>query len=123
MAKGKIYIKSEWAYKIFMGLKFVETCAFGLPDRFKDIELDVQTENGFIVGSLKFGSSFKFETEKVFDLWSFAHLVKKDSPFHFSNRKQTYGWVVAGFQAREPKLAKRFKGQFPLQLYESAPTS
>lgn len=123
MSKGKIYIKSDWAYKIFMGLKFVETRAFGLPDRFKNIELDVQTENGFIVGSLQFAKTFQFQNEKEFDLWSFAHLVKKDSPFHFSNRKQTHGWVVQNFTAREPKLARRFKGQFPLELYESAPTN
>ena len=112
MTLGKIYIKSDWTWKIFSGLKFIETRAFSLPDRFLNVPLDVQTENGFIVGSLQFANTFQFQNEKHFDLWSFAHLVKKDSPFHFSKRKQTHGWVIQGTKAREPKLAKRFKSQF-----------
>ena len=45
------------------------------------------------------------------------HLVDKISQFHFTNRVRTCGWFVGWYsRLSEPKLAKPFKGQFPLQL-------
>ena len=119
MSKGKIYIKNPWATRILQGIKFIETRTFRLPDRFIDIYLDIQNENGFIVGSVKFCKSFKYESEEHFNRDQFAHLVEKDSPFHYTNRSKVHGWLIQDVKPCEPKMAYKFKSQFPLELYPS----
>ena len=113
----KVYIQSLWANKILDGIKSIETRHFGLPLKYWGVPLYMQTENGFIIGQVRFSSSFKYETVEDFDRDFEYHKVDRKSSFHFTKRVRTCGWNIEWFRRlNQPKLAKPFKGQFPLQL-------
>jgi len=112
----KVYITSLWARKILDGEKQLETSSFSLPDRYKNIDLHIQTETGFVIGILRFYASFKFVSETHFNNFYDQHLVNGDSPFHFINRnKSTHGWWIDRVKRISPKMARPFKSQFRLE--------
>ena len=113
----KVYIQSKWANKILDGEKSIETRHFGLHPKYWGVPLYIQTENRVLIGQVIFKSSFKYRNVEDFDRDYGFHLVDKKSQFHFTKRVRTCGWFVGWYRRlREPKLAKPFKGQFPLQL-------
>ena len=111
----KVYITSLWASKILDGNKQLETSTFNLPERYTNVDLHIQTENGFVVGIVRFYASFKFISECHFNQFYDQHLVNDNSPFHYNNRKRTYGWWIDRVKRISPKMARPFKSQFRLE--------
>jgi hypothetical protein len=115
---GRVYVREPWASLLVTGAKRIETAHISLPDRFALQWLDVQTEAGEVVGRVVFDGWMRWFDADTFDREFHRHRVPNTSPYHFNNRKRTYGWRVAEFEAfSQPVPAQRMRSQFRLEQY------
>ena len=118
MTQGKVYIREPWAREVVQGRKKIETAHIRLPDRFLDQWLDVQNEHRLIIGAVRFKGWIQYHTREAFDDDFRRHKVLQDSPYHFDNRKRTFGWIVQDTVAYDQPLdADPMKSQFRLEHY------
>ena len=118
MVQGKVYIREPWAREIVQGRKTVETAHISLPVRFTGQWLDVQNEHGLIIGAVRFKGFVRYHTREAFDEDYRRHKVLQDSPYHFDNRKRTFGWIVQESVAYDQPLdADPMRSQFRLEHY------
>jgi hypothetical protein len=115
---GRVYVREPWASLLVTGAKRIETAHISLPDRFALQWLDVQTEAGEVVGRVVFDGWTRWFDADTFDREFHRHRVPSTSPYHFNNRKRTYGWRVCAFEAfSQPAPAPRMRSQFRLEQY------
>ena len=118
MTNGKIYIREPWAREVVQGRKTIETAHISLPERFTGQWLDVQNEHRLIIGAVHFKGFVRYHTRQAFDDDYGSHRVMQDSPYHFDNRKRTFGWIVQDAVAYDQPLdADPMKSQFRLEHY------
>ena len=118
MTNGKVYIRNPWACAVVYGRKTIETAHISLPERFTGQWLDVQNEQGLIIGAVCFKGFVRYHTQKAFDEDYEGHMVTQDSPYHYGNRKRAYGWTVQDAVAYDqPLTAAPMKSQFRLEHY------
>ena len=117
-SEGRVYVREPWASLLVSGEKRVETAHMRLPDRFLWRWLDVQTEAAEVVGRVLFTGWVQWFDADAFDRAHYRHRVPQESPYHFNNRKRTFGWQVASFERFEaPQPTKRMTSLFRLELY------
>ena len=119
--KGRVYIREPWASRIMAWEKWVETAHFALPDRFRNIWLDVQTDRREVVGMVRFNWTYEYESAEHFDDDYAMHKVSPDSAFYYGKRRRTHAWhIQAGhiWKYLEPRPAGPMKSQFRLELYD-----
>lgn len=118
MSAGRVYVRGPWASLLVKGQKAIETAHMRLPDRFAGVWLDVQNEDAVVVGRVRFDGWVQWHTADAFDQDHRRHKVPPDSPYHFNQRRRTFGWRVGAFEAfDQPRPAPRMRSQFRLELY------
>lgn len=118
MTSGRVYIRQPFAASVVSGTKRIETAHMRLPARFALTWLDVQTEQRELVGRVMFNGCTQWHTADAFDTDYVRHHVAPGSPFHFNNRRSTFGWWVYAFEPyAEPKPMPPMRSQFRLELY------
>jgi hypothetical protein len=116
--EGRVFIRQPWADLIVVGRKKIETAHISLPSRFWGKWLDVQTEKREIIGVVCFNGWIRWHTCDAFNDDHYKHMVGPDSPYHYNNRKRTYGWHVwQCLKYDMPKVATPMRSQFRLEFY------
>ena len=115
---GRVYVREPYAGAILRGEKRIETAHIRLPERFAQVWLDLQTEDRTAHGRVRFRGHIQWHTVDAFDADVRRHRVEPGSPYHFANRRATFGWVVDAVEVyRQPKPMPPMNSQFRLELY------
>lgn len=118
MNAGRVYIREPFATLVALGEKRIETAHMRLPDRFALTWLDVQNEYREALGRVRFRGYIQWHAADAFDLDYSRHRVAPDSPYHYSNRRSTFGWLIDDVELYgKPKPMPPMKSQFRLELY------
>jgi hypothetical protein len=117
---GRVFIRDPWATYIMLQEKWIETAHIALPERFRDVWLDVQTDRRELVGIVRFTGSYEYESAEHFDRDYPLHKVAPGSDFYFGKRRHTWAWEIEfldAFAYDAPIPADPMKSQFRLELY------
>lgn len=91
---------------ILAGTKTIETRLYPIPETYIGQKLLIIETPGTagtfkarIVGFIVFGPSFKYNSEKEFYRDSKKHCVTPDSPWHWTEGSNKWGWPIVGVEA------------------------
>jgi hypothetical protein len=127
-----LHIQAPWAQLVVSGRKTVETRFYPLPKKYIGTEMAIiETPGGAgnfkarIIGIVKFGESFRYESAEDFYRDSGRHLVQENSDsFHWASGKgkPKWGWPIESVYRWDSKLPKKlrrgivFTRAIPLQI-------
>lgn len=96
-----INIQYPWSKLLLERTKVVETRRYPIPQQYVGVPLALIETPGNnrglraqIVGLIEFSSCFRYENKADWIADFSRHRVPADSPFAFTNGKETWGWIV-----------------------------
>lgn len=97
---------------ILDGTKTIETRTYPIPSEYIGQEMAIietpGKDGGFksrVVGVVRFGESFPYESEKDFYKDSLRHRVTKDSPWRWDAQKPKWGWPILAVVRFDSEIA------------------
>lgn len=96
-----INIQYPWSKFLLDRTKLIETRRYPIPEQYVGVPLALIETPGSnremraqIIGVIEFSSCFKYESRAQWVADFSRHRVPVDSPFAFTNGKETWGWLV-----------------------------
>lgn len=111
-------VQHPWAELLISGKKTVETRTYPIPEKYCEREIYVVETGGDdssvsakVVGIIRFGRSFRYQSEKEFYRDSVRHLVDQNSKFAWDSEKDKWGWpVLSVTRLKTPMPAPKGRG-------------